>query len=77
MPRIPISGRWAPAVNAALFAIYHFYTPWNYLVFFLAFLPLAHYVRFRGNVSPIILTHCLFNSVGVILVLAGLPLPFN
>ncbi|HNT77460.1 MAG TPA: CPBP family intramembrane metalloprotease [Anaerolineae bacterium] len=77
MPRIPVSGRWAPAVNAALFAIYHFYTPWNCLVFFLAFLPLATYVRFRGNVLPTILTHCLFNSVGVILVLAGLPLPFN
>ena len=77
LPRIPVSGRWAPAVNAALHSICHFYTPWNYLVFFLGFLPLAYYVRLRGNVLPTILTHCLFNSVGVILVLAGLPLPFN
>ena len=72
MPRIPVAGRWAPAVNAALFAIYHFYTPWNCLVFFVAFLPLAYYVRLRGNVLPTIITHSLFNSVGVILVLAGL-----
>jgi CAAX protease family protein len=77
MPRIPVSGGWAPAVNAALHSIYHFYTPWNYLVFFLAFLPLAYYVRLRGNLVPTIITHCLFNSVGVIVALAGLRLPFN
>jgi len=77
MPRIPVSGRWAPAVNAALHSIYHFATPWNYLPFFLAFLPLAYYVRRRGNLLPTILAHCLFNSVGVILVLAGVQLPFQ
>jgi membrane protease YdiL (CAAX protease family) len=75
LPRIPVSGRWAPAVNAALHSICHFYTPWNYLVFFLAFLPLAYYVRLRGNLLPTIITHILFNSVGVILVLAGGVLP--
>jgi hypothetical protein len=77
LSRIPVSGRWAPAVNAALHSICHFYSPWNYLVFFLAFLPLAYYVRLRGNVLPTIITHILFNSVGVILVLAGLRLSFN
>jgi membrane protease YdiL (CAAX protease family) len=77
LPRIPVSGRWAPAVNAALHSICHFYTPWNYLVFFLAFLPLAYYVRLRGNILPTIITHILFNSVGVIVVLAGLRLPVN
>ena len=77
LPRIPVSGRWAPAVNAALHSLSHFYTPWNYLIFFLAFLPLAYYVRLRGNILPTIITHILFNSVGVMLVLAGLRLPFN
>ena len=77
LPRIPVSGRWAPAVNAALHSISHFYTPWNYLVFFLAFLPLAYYVRLRGNILPTIMTHILFNSVGVIVLLAGVGLPFN
>jgi len=76
LPRIPVSGRWAPVVNAALHSICHFYTPWNYLVFFLAFLPLAYYVRLRGNLLPTIITHILFNSVGVILVLAGGTLPW-
>ncbi len=71
LPRMPVAGVWAPAVNAALHSIYHFYTPWNYLSFFLAFLPLATYVRLRGNVLPTIITHCLFNSVGVVVVLAG------
>ena len=77
LPRIPVSGSWAPVANAALHSICHFYTPWNYGVFFLAFLPLAYYVRLRGNLLPTIITHILFNSVGIILVLAGLRLPFN
>ena len=76
MPRIPVSGRWAPAVNAALHSICHFYTPWNYVMFFLAFLPLAYYVRLRGNLLPTIITHILFNSVGVIVVLAGGVVPW-
>jgi CAAX protease family protein len=75
LPRIPAAGPWAPAVNAALHSIYHFYTPWNYLSFFLAFLPLAYYVRLRGNILPTIIAHSLFNSVGVILVLTGGVLP--
>jgi membrane protease YdiL (CAAX protease family) len=75
LPRIPVPGRWAPAVNAALHSMYHFYSPWNYLSFFLAFLPLAYYVRFRGNLLPTIITHVLFNSVGLVIVLAGGVLP--
>jgi membrane protease YdiL (CAAX protease family) len=76
MPRIPVSGRWAPAVNAALHSICHFYTPWNYLMFFLAFLPLAYYVRLRGNLLPTIITYILFNSVGIIVALAGGVVPW-
>ncbi len=72
MPRIPVTGAWAPAVNAALFSIYHFFSPWNYVVIFAAFLPLAYYVRLRGNLLPAIITHCLFNSVGIVVALAGL-----
>jgi len=76
LPRIPASGQWAPAVNAALHAVYHFYAPWNWPAFFLGFLPLAYYVRLRGNVLPTILTHMLFNSVGVVILLAGGALPY-
>jgi hypothetical protein len=75
LPRLPVAGRWVPAVNAALFALYHFYSPWNCLTIFLASLPLAYYVRLRGNILPTILTHMLFNSVGIIILLAGYPLP--
>jgi hypothetical protein len=40
-------------------------------MFFLAFLPLAYYVRLRANLLPTIITHILFNSAGTIVVLAG------
>jgi membrane protease YdiL (CAAX protease family) len=72
MPRIPVAGAWGPAVNAALFSIYHLYSPWNCVVIFAAFLPLAYYVRLRGNLLPVIITHCLFNSVGIVVALVGL-----
>lgn len=71
LPRIPISGKWAPMINAALHSIYHFYAPWNYPSFFLGFLPLAYYFRLRGNLLPTIITHVLFNSVGLVVLLAG------
>jgi len=72
MPRIPVAGAWGPAVNAALFSIYHFFSPWNYVAIFAVFLPLAYYVRLRGNLLPAIITHCLFNSVGIVVALVGL-----
>jgi membrane protease YdiL (CAAX protease family) len=67
LPRIPIAGAWAPALNAALFSIYHFYSPWNYAAIFVAFLPLAYYVRYRGRLLPAIIVHSLFNSVGIVI----------
>jgi len=76
LPRIPTSGKWAPLINAALHAIYHFYAPWNYLSFFLGFIPLAYYFRLRGNLFPTIMTHVLFNSVGLVVLLAGGRLPW-
>ena len=76
LPRIPSPGKWAPAINAALHSIYHFYSPWSYLPFFLGFLPLAYYYRLRGNLLPTIITHVLFNSVGLIVLLAGGSLPW-
>ena len=75
MPRIPVARAWSPAVNVALFSIYHFFSPWNYLVFFMIFLPLAYYVRIRGNLLTAIITHSLFNSVGIVIALLGLKTP--
>jgi membrane protease YdiL (CAAX protease family) len=72
MPRIPLAAVWRPLVNAALFSIYHFFAPWNCVVIFAAFVPLAYYVQLRGRLLPAIITHCLFNSVGIVLALIGL-----
>ena len=69
MPRIPLPGLWPPAVSAALFSVYHFFSPWNGVVIFALFLPLAYYVRLRGKLLPVIITHSLFNSVGLVVML--------
>lgn len=72
MSRIPVGGSWAPALNAGLFAIYHFFSPWSYVAIFAAFLPLVYYFRISGKLVPVIVTHCLFNSVGIVAALARL-----
>lgn len=42
-------------------------------VILLAVMPLAHYVRLRGYLLPAVITHGLFNAVGILVSLAGLP----
>jgi membrane protease YdiL (CAAX protease family) len=71
LARIPVGGAWAPAVNTALFSIYHFFSPWNYAVIFMAFLPLAYYVRLRGRLLPVIISRCFFNGLRIAGALAG------
>jgi hypothetical protein len=41
-------GRWAPVINTALFAIYHFFSPWRYPAIFLGFLPIMWTAAFKG-----------------------------
>ncbi len=72
LPRIPLSPRAALFFNVALFAVYHFHAPWKYPTIFLAFLPMVYYYQLRGNLVAVIVTHCLFNSVGIVLAAAAI-----
>ena len=48
LPRLERYGRWAPVINTALFAIYHFFSPWRYPAIFLGFLPIMWTAAFKG-----------------------------
>jgi len=71
MPRIGYLGWAAPAVNALLFSIQHFWQPYNYLLIFLIVLPQAYLVWRKQNVYISMLTHCAGNTIGAILSIAA------
>ena len=71
LPRLGALGRAAPAVNAALFALGHFWQPWNVPLIFVIVAAEAYAVRWRRSVGISILAHCTGNSIGAILALAG------
>jgi uncharacterized protein len=66
LPRMPRLRGWAPVLHAALFALYHTWTPWMAVARTLALLPLIYVVRWKRNLYVGIIAHCLLNSLDVI-----------
>lgn len=71
LPRLARLGAWAPFVNSALFALYHFVSPWQFLARALGLLPLFYFVWRRSNLTVAIVVHC---SLNLTLSLTALPL---
>jgi membrane protease YdiL (CAAX protease family) len=67
LPRLSRLKGWAPAVNAALFALQHFLTPWQYLFIILGVLPQVYVVYKKRNIYLGILAHSLLNLLSAIL----------
>lgn len=64
LPRMEWMGKLAPIVNAILFAIYHFWTPWQTVTRIIALIPFC-YVSYKfKNIRLTIIVHCLINIVG-------------
>lgn len=57
LPRMAELGRWAPAYNALLFAVFHVIAPWNWGPFFLMALPWAYLVWWRQSVKIGLFVH--------------------
>ena len=66
LPRISRFKMLAPLMNVALFSLYHFFSPWQYPVIFLAFLPIVYVVYLKKNIYLGIIVHCLLNGIGVL-----------
>ena len=69
LPGIARLGSWAPVLNTILFALYHFWTPWQLLARFVGLLPLVYTVFRRRNIYLAMIVHCSLNTVGAILML--------
>jgi membrane protease YdiL (CAAX protease family) len=67
LPRLAHLGLWAVVINAFLFALYHFTTPWGLVFRFLNALALAYSAYRKQNLLPAILVHVIANSVDVVM----------
>jgi membrane protease YdiL (CAAX protease family) len=67
LPRLAHLGLWAVVINAFLFALYHFTTPWGLAFRFLISLPLAYSAYRKQNLLPAIIVHFIANSVDVVM----------
>ncbi len=62
--------KWSPALNVALFSLYHFFSPWENPIRILAFLPLGYLVSKKRDIRFSILVHVLMNTGGGLFLLA-------
>jgi membrane protease YdiL (CAAX protease family) len=67
LPRLAHLGLWTIPVNAILFSLYHFTTPWGLVFRFLIALPLAYSAYRKQNILPAIIVHFIANSVDVVI----------
>jgi membrane protease YdiL (CAAX protease family) len=66
LPRIRHLGIMAPILNAFLFGLHHFFSPWSLPVIFVAFLPVAYVVQAKRNYRIGVVVHAMFNLTGVL-----------
>jgi membrane protease YdiL (CAAX protease family) len=70
LPRMAFLGKWAPAVNALLFSLYHFWSPWENVARLLALTPFIYIVWWKRNVYLAVLVHFTINLISGISMLA-------
>jgi hypothetical protein len=71
LPRVSRFGWVAPMLNCALFALYHFWQPYNLPTIFIVSLPIAVGVWKTQNLRVGIYTHILLNTIGAVLALTA------
>jgi membrane protease YdiL (CAAX protease family) len=64
LPRMTKFGKLAPMVNAVIFSIYHFFTPWQNVTRIIAITPMVYLVWKNKDIKIGIFVHCLLNTFG-------------
>lgn len=64
LPRMEWLGKAAPIINASLFAIYHFWSPWQIPTRIIALIPFCYVSYKTKNIKITIIVHCLLNILG-------------
>jgi membrane protease YdiL (CAAX protease family) len=71
LPRIDRFGRGAPVLNAVLFSLYHFWTPWQNIGRILGLLPWIYTVWRKRSLALSIAVHISVNCIFLLLMLAA------
>jgi membrane protease YdiL (CAAX protease family) len=71
LPRIDRFGRGAPLLNAVLFSLYHFWTPWQNIGRILGLLPWIYTVWRKRSLALSIAIHISVNCIFLLLMLAA------
>jgi membrane protease YdiL (CAAX protease family) len=72
LPRLARFGRWAPVINVVLFSLYHFWSPWQFVSRVLVVLPWAYIGWWKRNIVLGMISHCLLNFIGTLVLFAGI-----
>lgn len=72
LPRIDRFGRGAPVLNAVLFSLYHFWTPWQNIGRILGLLPWIYTVWRKRSLALSMAIHITVNCIFLLLVLAAI-----
>lgn len=64
LPRMEWVGKYSVLVHSILFAVYHFWSPWQVITRVIAILPMIYIVKRERNVYVGIIVHCIINIVG-------------
>jgi membrane protease YdiL (CAAX protease family) len=72
LPRIDRYGRGAPVLNAVLFSLYHFWTPWQNVGRILGLLPWVYTVWRKRSLALSMAIHISVNCIFLLLVLAAI-----
>ena len=76
LPRMEkYSGSWSPFINTTLFSLYHFFSPWEFLIRIVAIYPMVYIVKKKKNIRLGILVHVILNTLGgmimLVIILSG------
>ena len=66
LPRLARFGNLAPVINAVLFSLYHFFTPWQALTRIIALVPMAWIVQRKRNLYISVIAHMVLNTLSLL-----------
>jgi membrane protease YdiL (CAAX protease family) len=72
LPRLARFGHWAPLINVVLFSLYHFWSPWQFVSRVVVVLSWAYLAWWKRNITVGIISHCLLNFIGTLVLFAGI-----
>jgi membrane protease YdiL (CAAX protease family) len=66
LPRMNNLGKWAPIVNAGLFSLYHFFSPWQNITRIVSLAPIVYTVWHKKNIRIGMFVHCSLNIISFV-----------